>query len=175
MKANRNVQGLCLILLVMIACTQPATAQWGTGGNTGCTSFKLGSTDTTQVSLSTNDTTRMVIKHDGHVGIGTGKTTGYLLSVNGKTRAREVVVNTDTWSDFVFDSCYQLTDLKILEAQLKADKHLPGVPSAAEVQDNGVALGEMNKILLQKVEELTLYLIAQQKEIDALKAKQAGR
>ena len=105
---------------------------------------------------------RLTLKVDLFIGGG---------SVNGNVRAREVVVNTATWSDFVFNKDYKLPDLKTLEKQIKEEKHLPGVPTAEQVQNNGVSVGEMDKILLQKVEELTLYVISLQKQMDQLKAK----
>jgi len=104
------------------------------------------------------------------VGIGTTDTKGYKLGVNGNIIATEVVVKEYVnWPDYVFENNYKLAELTEVEAYVKEKKHLPGVPSANEVKDNGVALGEMNKILLQKIEEMMLYMIQQQKEIDALK------
>jgi hypothetical protein len=88
----------------------------------------------------------------------------YKLDVNGSVRANEVVVNT-TGADFVFENDYKLTPLKSLEENIKQNKHLPGIASAADMQENGVGLAELNKNLLQKVEELTLYLIEQNKQI----------
>lgn len=73
------------------------------------------------------------------------------------------------WADFVFEPTYKLPSLQELEIYINKNKHLPEVPSAAEVEKNGVDVGEMNKILLQKIEELTLHVIRQQKEIEELK------
>jgi hypothetical protein len=78
---------------------------------------------------------------------------------------------TGDWSDFVFEKGYKLPALSDIEAYISANKHLPDIPSECDAIDKGVDVGEMNKLLLQKVEELTLYLIQQQKEIDALKNK----
>ncbi|MDN5215680.1 hypothetical protein QQ020_26620 [Fulvivirgaceae bacterium BMA12] len=107
---------------------------------------------------------------NGNVGIGTKTTSSYKLSVNGNIRAKEVKVETG-WSDFVFEDDYELITLAELEAFIKANKHLPEIPSAEEVAENGVSLGEMDSKLLQKIEELTLYIIDQQKEIEILKEK----
>jgi len=121
-------------------------------------SFKVG---TSNLYVNTTNNT---------VGIGTTDTKGYTLGVNGKIIATEVVVKEYVnWPDYVFENNYKLAELTEVEAYVKEKKHLPGVPSANEVKDNGVALGEMNKILLLKIEELTLHMIQQQKEIDALK------
>lgn len=95
--------------------------------------------------------------------------TSYKLDVAGKIRANEIVVNT-TGADFVFADNYKLNGLKEVELFVKKNKHLPEIPSAAEMTEQGMEVGELTKRLLQKVEELTLYIIEQQKQIDALKA-----
>lgn len=106
----------------------------------------------------------------GNVGIGTKNPTKK-LSVNGTVLAREEIVSNEStyWPDYVFSSDYELMSLRDLEAFVKANSHLPGVPSAAEVDEEGFKLGEMNTVLLQKVEELTRYVIDLQKQIDGLK------
>ncbi len=82
------------------------------------------------------------------------------------------VYTTSYWSDFVFNKNYKLMPLNKVEEFVKANKHLPGVPSAQEVvDDGGIDLGSMDAKLLQKVEELTLYVIQQQKQIDELQKK----
>lgn len=93
-----------------------------------------------------------------------------LLEVNGKIRTKEVVIETvNWWSDFVFDKNYKLPSLAEVESHIKEYKHLPDVPSEAEVKENGINVVEMQAKLLQKIEELTLYIIDQQKEIKELK------
>ena len=94
--------------------------------------------------------------------------TNYLLDVYGSARANKVVVNT-TGADFVFDSSYQLISLDSVETFVKQNKHLPEIEPAADMQSNGVDLGSNQTKLLQKIEELTLYLIEQNKKIEALK------
>jgi len=116
----------------------------------------------------------LVSNVDGDFGIGTTNPTEK-LSVNGKIRAREIKVEASNWPDYVFEEGYKVGTLEGLESYIKANKHLPEVPDAKEVEANGVALGEMNKLLLKKIEELTLYVIelkkenvAQQKQLDQL-------
>lgn len=107
------------------------------------------------------------------VGIGTGAMGDYRLAVNGKIGCKEVKVEVANgiwaWPDYVFEPGYNLAQLSELETYIMANKHLPGIPKQAEVEERGVNVGEMQAQLLKKVEELTLYIIAQQKEIDKLK------
>lgn len=109
----------------------------------------------------------------GIVSIGTASMpAGYKLAVGGKMVAEEVVIKLQAnWPDYVFEPGYRLPSLSELEKFIIAHKHLPGVPTTEEVKENGVATGEMNAILLKKVEELTLYLIELKKENDQLKIK----
>lgn len=92
----------------------------------------------------------------------------YLLQVNGFIGATEINVKT-TWCDYVFKPEYKLRTLQEVEQFINENSHLPDVPSEAEVNSNGINVGEINSILLKKIEELTLYVIQQQKEIDELK------
>lgn len=105
----------------------------------------------------------------GSVGIGT-TTPGNKLEVNGKIRSKEVIVEATGWPDYVFEAGYELPTLAEIEAFLKANKHLPGVPSAKKVEENGLSLGEMNALLLKKIEELTLHIIEQEKRIKKLES-----
>jgi len=95
----------------------------------------------------------------------------YLLSVNGKLVCKEVYVTNQSWADFVFDNNYKLRSLREVEKYYRENHHLPEIPTAKEVEENGVSVSEINKLLLQKIEELTIYLVEQQKEIDVLKKK----
>ncbi|NTD97003.1 hypothetical protein G6M26_06550 [Agrobacterium tumefaciens] len=99
-----------------------------------------------------------------NVGIGTTTPTER-LSVNGKIRAHEIKVETDNWPDYVFLAKYKYPSLIELENFIHQNGHLPGVPDAKSVKQDGIALGEMNKILLEKIEELTLHLIEKDKQI----------
>ncbi|SHH21362.1 hypothetical protein SAMN04488109_3194 [Chryseolinea serpens] len=115
----------------------------------------------------------MMISHDGNVGIGTTAPDAK-LAVKGIIHAQEVKVDL-TGSvappDYVFENSYKLLPLTQLDTYVQKNKHLPEVPSASEMEKNGINLKEMNLVLLKKVEELTLYVIQQQQEIDALKSK----
>jgi hypothetical protein len=105
----------------------------------------------------------------GNVGIGTLNPT-QKLSVNGTVRAKEVIVDTG-WSDYVFAEDYRLAPLEEVEAHIREKKHLPGIPTAQEVSEQGVSLGDMQARLLAKIEELTLHMIELKKENTALQQK----
>jgi hypothetical protein len=107
----------------------------------------------------------MSLSASGNVGIGTTNPT-QKLSVNGTIRAKEVIVDTG-WADYVFADDYKLKPLSEVEQQIKAEKHLPGIPSAADVAEQGISVGEMQAKLLAKIEELTLHVIEQEKRLDA--------
>ncbi|CAL2076207.1 conserved protein of unknown function [Tenacibaculum sp. 190524A02b] len=107
------------------------------------------------------------VTFNGNVGIGTlNPSADYKLSVNGKIRAKEVTIESD-WADYVFENDYKLPTLKEVETHIKEKGHLINIPSATEVHKNGVKLGEINSKLLEKIEELTLYTIAQEKKLEA--------
>jgi len=96
---------------------------------------------------------------------------GYLMTVDGEILAEGITIqNSTSWPDYVFESDYELRDLEEVEAFVNTHKHLPEVPSAKDVED-GVSVGEMQKVLLKKVEELTLYTIQQEKSLAELKAE----
>ena len=118
--------------------------------------------------LKTEGNERLRINDDtGNVGIGTTDTQGFKLGVNGKIAATEVKVALYTnWSDFVFEKGYNLPTLKEVEKHIEEKGHLENIPSAEEVAENGFFLGEMDAKLLQKIEELTLYTIEQEKELE---------
>lgn len=104
------------------------------------------------------------------MSIGTTKTNGSLLAVAGKISAEEVEVSlSTTWPDFVFSTSYELNTLAQVEEYINKHSHLPNIPSAEEVAEKGINIAEMDAMLLQKIEELTLYTIAQQKQIDEQK------
>lgn len=103
----------------------------------------------------------------GNVSIGTTSfPSGYKLAVGGKIIAEEVMVKTvANWPDYVFGKDYRLKPLTEVEDHIKTYSHLPDVPDAKEVGEKGIGLSEMDQILLKKVEELTLYVIEQNKQI----------
>ncbi|MCX2679358.1 hypothetical protein OOZ15_05330 [Galbibacter sp. EGI 63066] len=115
----------------------------------------------------------------GDLSIGTQNSQGYKLAVAGKIISEEVIVKLqNNWPDYVFGADYELRSLGELEDYIKKHKKLPKMPTADEVKKHGIATGETNKLLLEKVEELTLYIIDQnkklekmQQEIDELKDK----
>lgn len=115
---------------------------------------------------------RVSIKHNGYVGIGTTNPTD-ILSVNGTIRAKEVKIDLcEDLADYVFSPEYKLMPLFEVEKFVKLNRHLPEIPSAADVKENGLNMGEMQNKLLQKIEELTLYVIEQQKRIEQLEKNQ---
>ncbi len=109
------------------------------------------------------------IAENGHVGIGTPHPGAFRLAVNGSVRAKEVIVDTG-WADFVFEDEYPLMPLAEVAQHIAENGHLPDIPSAQEVEANGVSVGDMQAKLLQKVEELTLYVIDLEQKNDALRA-----
>jgi hypothetical protein len=129
----------------------------------------------TNTENSTTNLPRMIISHNGNVLIGKTQqlNTSYLLDVNGTIRANEIKVNLDG-ADFVFEDDYNLRKLEEVETFIKENKHLPEIESAKEMQANGTNLGELNTKLLQKIEELTLYMIEVNKEIKTLKQENSN-
>ncbi|WP_316800431.1 hypothetical protein [Pedobacter frigidisoli] len=109
----------------------------------------------------------MVIDGGGRVGIGT-LSPKEALSVNGIIRSKEIKVDAQNWPDYVFAEEYKLRPLPELAAYIKTNNHLPEVPTAKETQENGVSLGDMNKILLKKIEELTLHIISLNEKVNKL-------
>ncbi|MBQ6725100.1 MAG: hypothetical protein IJQ89_00835 [Bacteroidales bacterium] len=94
---------------------------------------------------------------------------GFSCNNNGYVKAKEIKVTLTDWPDYVFEEGYDRLSLPETEKYIKENGHLPDVPSAQEVEENGVSLGEINAKLLQKIEELTLHIIDLQKQIDELK------
>jgi len=119
---------------------------------------------------------------DGKIGIGTIQP-DELLTVKGKIHTQEVLVDLkgSVAPDYVFENYYigesklnlkyNFPTLSNIETYIKEFHHLPGIPSAKEIEENGLSLKEMNLLLLEKIEELTLFTIEQQKEIELLKEK----
>lgn len=142
---------------------------------TSCKAQTVGNTATNRDgSLTLFDNSQenksVYVTKTGNVGIGL-KNPQDKLEVNGQIHARSVKIDVKDWADFVFEEGYDLPRLREIETYIIKEGHLPDVPSTEEVLEKGVELGEMQKILLQKVEELTLYLIAQDKEIQTLKTE----
>lgn len=148
-------------------------------------------------STGTSGNNYLFLSNSGRVGINTNDPIAQ-LTVNGKTligdpavvgintlgtyllyvqhgilteKLRVSVVNSGTWADYVFDENYKMKSLKEVDSFIKKNKHLPEVPSASEVEKNGVDMVEMDATLLKKIEELTLYIIAQDKRIEDLEKR----
>lgn len=154
---------------------------YSTGENMKCVSYEVrGSAVNQDVISNVQDFSPNMSEYhnvgyfliSGNVLVGkTSPTnTAYKLDVGGKIRADEIVVNT-TGADFVFDSTYNLRSLPELETFIKQNKHLPEIAPAKEMQENGVSAGEMQAKLLQKIEELTLYVIELKKENEELRTE----
>ncbi|RDY57587.1 hypothetical protein [Flagellimonas nanhaiensis] len=111
----------------------------------------------------------MIFDENGNLGIGTPDPNGWRLSVNGKIKTKEVNVEAE-FRDSMPDKEDDIPSLKEVENYINANGHLKDIPSAKELKNDGVSLGEMSLKLLQKIQELTLYTIKQQKEIDELKS-----
>lgn len=122
---------------------------------------------------SQNQTRFFIEDETGNVGIGTvTPPAGYKLAVAGKIIAEELKVQLQTsWPDYVFTNDYKLPTLEEVEKQIKEKGHLKNVPSAQEVKENGIELGEITRIQQEKIEELTLYIIELNKKLEALEAK----
>lgn len=111
---------------------------------------------------------KLKVGADGNVCIGTENPIGYKLAVNGKIGCKGVVIeNNSQWPDYVFADGYELRSLSEVEHFIDINGHLPEIPSESTVLAEGVDLGDMSALLLKKVEELTLYMIDQNKRIDA--------
>ncbi|QLE02015.1 hypothetical protein HX109_10785 [Galbibacter sp. BG1] len=110
----------------------------------------------------------LLIQSTGNVGLGVSDPGNWKLAVNGNIRTKEIKVETQGWSDFVFKENYKLPTLEEVEKHIKEEGHLQDIPSAEEVEEDGIFLGEMDAKLLQKIEELMLYTIDQQKMIKKL-------
>ena len=161
------------LALINAAKTQPGTANtWriynmtGTYGN----SLQFYAYDNIGCVPGGLCHSRFVLMDNGNVGIGTNSP-DYLLDVNGTIRAKEVKINLNDGADFVFAQDYKLMNLTELDNFVTANKRLPEIPSAADMVSEGVDMGEFQVKLLQKIEELTLYIIDQNKEMQVLKNK----
>ena len=134
---------------------------WGYGGANDLTQWSIGKTYTDNF---------FTVKNNGQVSIGIATPyLDYKLSVAGNIIADKVKVKKSTngaWPDYVFAPSYKLPSLIEVEKFVKQNSHLPEIPSAAEIEKDGQDLGDMNRLLLKKVEELTLYLIEQSKKME---------
>lgn len=106
---------------------------------------------------------------DGMLELTNGTTQTFKVETTGLIRGRRMKLDLNTWADYVFDENYQLMPLSEVEAFVKKEKHLPNIPSEKELKAEGADVMELNKLLMEKVEELTLYLIQQNKNTEELK------
>ena len=139
------------------------SGSFGTGANAQARYFLKAQDDG-------NGATQFILHGDGSVGIRTDVENGYALSVNGDAICtRMVVLLKANWPDYVFDRKYQLTPLRKIEKYIRDNHHLPDMPSADSVAKVGVVIGAGQAALLRKIEEMTLYIIDQNKSLDELK------
>lgn len=118
-----------------------------------------------------NSSYPIILHPDGNYTMGGYNTAnGYRLSIYGKAIATEfTALPYGSWPDYVFADNYNLKSLKDVKKFISENKHLPNIPSASEIEKNGIQLGEMTKRLMEKVEELTLYIIDLQEQMDTMK------
>ncbi|CAL1518595.1 hypothetical protein [Chitinophaga sp. MM2321] len=145
------------------------SAGGGTGGNTK-SYIDLSGYSTIpdmhrNIVFGTFGTERVRINSAGNVGIGTPNPQS-LLAVAGTITAQKVKVTLTGWADCVFDSSYVLPSLSELEMHITHNKHLPDIPTEAEIVNEGLDMGEMQQKQMKKIEELTLYLIDQNKKLE---------
>ena len=135
--------------------------------NSSSESFVVRNSDNTSIMKISENNNHYIL---GNMAIGsTTNATGFKLSVDGKMAAEEVRVELSAnWPDYVFKEDYPLMPLDQLKNQIISIGHLPGMPSAGEVEDSGISLGEMNRLLLEKIEELTLHAIQLNERISNL-------
>ena len=159
-----------------LTCRRRGGEYWSLTGNEGTDSTEnfLGTTDAQPLIFKTNDIERARIDTTGLVTIATtyynpdSTDTDLKLAVNGNIYAKKLKVTQNGWPDYVFHRQYSLPSLKEIEEFIQRNKHLPDVPSANEIEKNGLDVGNNQAVLLKKIEELTLYLIELSKKIDKL-------
>lgn len=120
--------------------------------------------DPNQIDLANAKITALTIASTGNIGIGNSSPQNK-LDVNGTVHAKEVKVDLAGWPDYVFSRNYNLLTLEEVERHIIERGHLPNIPSEKDVTENGLNLGDNQKLLLEKIEELMLYSIAQNKKI----------
>jgi len=127
------------------------------------------------LNIGVSSATGRIIVNTNQMQIGTNSAlpAGYKLGVGGKVICEELKVKlqSSVWPDYVFAADYKLASLKEVEKFIQQNKHLPNIPTASEIEKNGLEIGDMQKRMMEKIEELTLYIIDLQKQLDILKEK----
>jgi len=120
--------------------------------------------------IRTGGTDRVFVDNNGNVAIGSSQVAnGYRLSINGRVIAEEMrIQNSTAWPDYVFKSDYHLLSLAETKAFISRNNRLPGIPAAAEIEKEGIPVGKMQTLMMEKIEELTLHLIKAQEQIEQL-------
>ena len=122
------------------------------------------------IEASVDGTIEFQVNTNGHIGVGTSASSTYAIQACGSIRADEVIVETG-WCDYVFADDYNLMDLKDVASYINSNKHLPGIPAASVIESEGMPVAEMSANFMEKIEELTLYTIEQDRQIDDLNAQ----
>ena len=155
---------VAFIALVLFATNTLKAQVWTTTGGTG-----------TDAICTNGGATRFVVKNNGTVWVGNGvgnqKKDSTIFFVDGHMKAREVIVNMANWPDYVFDSTYVLIPLDSVQVVIDSTGHLPNVPSAKTIAENGMNVAEMNAILMRKLEEMQLYILQLNARIKELEIK----
>lgn len=153
--------------------SQPFNGDWQLLGNVIDSSNFLGTINSFPLIIKTNNTEKMRITEDGNVGIGTAlahNSNGYKLAVNGKIGGKEILIeiNSDAWSDFVFEPTYQRMSFLEKEKFYTKEKHLPNIKSAKDIGTNGLDVSKVMSGITQNVEENTLDIVDLYKKILSL-------
>jgi len=175
-----HLNGLDPVIQLSSTASQPYAAIRGNGdswlfGYNGLADYEdisIGTQDGTgyrTITLATGGNAKMKILANGNIGIGT-LNPGEKLSVNGNIRAKKILVSQTGWPDYVFDSSYSLRSLVEVENFITKNKHLPDMPSAKEVEEKGISIGDNQALMLKKIEELTLYILQLEKRIKQIES-----
>lgn len=150
------------------------SSTWGLSGNDVVNESNnfIGTKSAQSLIFKTSSTEALRITAQGNIAIGTTDPKGYRLAVNGDALFTKVKVKSyGTWPDYVFNKNYKLASLIEIEKYIELHKHLPGVPSAKQIESDGIDVASQQTTLLQKVEELTLYIIELNKKVNVLEWK----
>jgi hypothetical protein len=133
--------------------------------------MSLGTVSTDHLVFRTNSSERMRVDQNGRIAMNTiSVPAGYRLAVNGNIICTDITtLPFGSWPDYVFGDNHKRPTLEELQEYIRQHRHLPGLPSATTIEKEGIKLGEMQRLQMEKIEELTLYILELKKEIDALK------